>query len=151
MRSLTLISLCSIFLFSCTKESTDVKKGRYSFIAKYNTTLSTGEIVETPQQIAFLFIWKADGRDFEIKSDISSGYAYDRTSSTSIKYDIAKVNRLSILEEIEPGRYFIYIVTPIDFFPTGMYSYTYFDIQPNTTTALKKVFLTRANYVYEPW
>lgn len=137
--------ICFFIGASCSKKDNPIPAkttGTYTFQCVYNNA---------PQPLAFLFIWKADNKDFEIKSDISSGYAFDKTSQTSIKYDYAVSNPTILSNDLPAGRYFIYIVTGSDAFPRGMYSYTYFTITAGQTTVLKKIFRDQNNFAYESW
>lgn len=153
MKGIITLFIGAILFSACSKKDSTPEKttGTYTFMATYNKSLTTGQVVQERQPLAFLFIWKADNRDFEIKSVLDLGYAFDKISQTSLKYDFVISNPSTESGELLPGRYFIYIVTGADAFPRNMYSYTYFDIKAGQLTQIKKVFRDQNNFAYESW
>lgn len=157
MKKKLLILFITVAAFaSCKKDEVikdDPKPTGFSLNIYLQDKLSTGETIDRSQK-AFINVWKADGKDFEVKSslDALSGYAYDKTSDKSIKADYQTFGS-HYGGQYPPGKYFVYVMLPEMEIPGSFaYSYTTFEVKSEQWTDLKKVFpygTTSLNF--DPW
>jgi len=144
-----LILFLAILLFSCSKKKEQpYTPTGFSVQVQQNTLLSTGQPVagDVP---CIIFVWKADGKDFDLTNtqDMRSGYLLDKKTNVSVKYDYGQTGIIS--EKVATGHYFVFVWRTDGPFT---YSYTYFDVTQDNFLQLKKVFTTHATYFgFEAW
>lgn len=142
-------------IFSCTKtkdKPTDKVTG-FEIIVKQNTQLQSGQFVAN-DVAATVFVWKADGKDFDLTntSDMLKGYAFDKNSKVSLKYDYT--GNAPIANKVPIGRYFVFVVITASGYGQYAHSYTYFNVTDNSgdINVLTKTFTTHATTLsYEDW
>lgn len=140
-----LLLLCLAAL-SCKKSNNEPSdpQSRFTFECYYGNV---------KQPIGVMMIWDAAGRDFVFNaSGVRNGELYDNNSRSNVRYLKAYSYPSQFMtDNINEGRYFVYISTPMDDFPMGMYSYKYFLVSKGESVSLKKVFSIQANFGYDPW
>jgi len=142
------------FIFSCKKDTPKPDKVTgFQIIVKQDTKLQSGQFVANDVP-AIVFVWKADGKDFDLTNtrDMVSGYVFDNNSGVSLKYDYT--GYAPIANNAPIGRYFVYVIITDSGYGQYAYSYTYFNVTDNNgdIDVLKKVFTTNATTLsYEDW
>lgn len=141
----------AVLLFSCGKKDNPKPETNtgFSVVVKQNSKLSTGQVVAKDVN-SVIMVWKADGKDFDVNgTDFIEGYALDKNSGTSFKYDYSANNIIS--QKAPNGRYFVYVVITADGYGQFAHSYTYFNVSDNYVQ-LSKTFTTNANTLsFEDW
>ena len=149
-----LFALLLILCFSCTKKEAEqpYTPTGFSVEVKQATKLSTGQVIESDAK-CLIFVWKSDGKDFDLTkhADMMQGYVLDKNTGVSYKYDYAEQNIMS--EKVSVGRYFVYVQRTNDGDNSQLaYSYTYFEVKDKEMTMLKKSFTTHVTRgSYEDW
>lgn len=155
MKKLLSFLFVGLLLASCSKKDTpkpDTITG-FQIIVKQNSKLQSGQFVAN-DVAAIIYVWKADGKDFDLTntSDMLKGYAYDKISGTSLKYDFT--GNAPIANRTPSGRYFVYVIVTASGYGQYSYSYSYFNVTDNNgdINEVKKVFTTNAyTGSFEDW
>jgi hypothetical protein len=90
MKKTLLGLLLVIGIASCGKKDSPEpeKPSGFSVSVKQNSTLQTGQII-VKDVACIIMVWKANGKDFDLSKtmDMAGGYALDKNSNVSFKYD----------------------------------------------------------------
>lgn len=152
-KSCLLPILILLFFSACKDKEEPAPETKLTVEVRKQVKSSSGDISKE-RTTAIIQIWEAQGRDFDVSKspDIHLGNAYDSNSETykTIKYG-AIGSRM--VEKIEPGRYFIYVLLPKSSEGSSLvYSYTYFTIEEGEELNLQKTFsYNLAEGAYEAW
>lgn len=155
MKKLILLLLC-MATFSACSSSDDTpaidkdEKGLFFLTSYEKYELQSGEEKERYKDIHLLYIWEADGKDYDLysnASDILKGFLYDKETGISEEQIRWGSTKDIYQTKLTPGEYVIVV-----FYDDGNKSYTYFNIEANKTTEFKKYYKKReVGQSYSEW
>lgn len=155
MKRILLLLLCVITFSACSSSDDETfidkdEKGAFFFTSYEKYNLQSGEEKERHKEIQLLYIWEADGKDYDLytnASDILKGFLYDNISGVSEERIRWAGKTYTYDTKLDPGKYVIVV-----FYLDGNKSYTYFDIEANKTTEFKKYYKKReVGQSYSEW
>ncbi|MFD2512608.1 hypothetical protein ACFSRY_01905 [Pontibacter locisalis] len=155
MRKSFLLPILFLIIFtSCKDDEPEViPETRLTIEVSKQEASSTGSI-STERTTAIIHVWEAAGRDFDVSKspDIYLGNVYDNNSETYKTIEYGAIGS-RMVEKIEPGRYFVYVLLPKSNNSGSLaYSYTYFDIKKGDNLKLSKTFSHDLDEgIYEKW
>lgn len=156
MRLPKILLIAVLFVVGCSKDDDpepEIRTQGFSIEVKKNERLSTGEIKAQSANISVIHVWKADNKNLSIKSttDAIKGFAFDNSTSQSVKSEYTYFSSYAF-ENVDPGKYFVFVRLGNDPGVSFAYSYTNFELGAGSAAQLKKTFTTKAiPGSYEEW
>lgn len=153
MKKLILLFSLLAFTVACSSDdetTTTKNEGRVLFTSHEKYNLQSGEEKERSKDIHLLYVWKADGKDFDLYTnsvDILGGELLDKKTGKSEKYYASAYKTDVFGSNLSTGKYVMVV-----YYADTNKSYTYFDIKEGETTTLKKYYKpTEVGQQYSPW
>lgn len=155
MKKVILVLLLAGIFVGCSKDNENPQPeestGTVSLKFVKNSTLSGGQIVEEDYKMAFVMLWRAEGKEYVYNGHSDKNYAIDTKSNNPVKADFEYIDVRSKSVELLPGKYFIAILTDIDSSPRLAHSYTTFTVESNKVTSVKKNVSGMVSNKYNIW
>jgi hypothetical protein len=150
MKNIFLIILATV-LFGCGKNNPVVSRQGFDLDFTKTYPGSGGSTYTRAFKVAIIFVWKAEGRDFQYNGLSEKQLAYDNISKTSISADYIYTNVVTSNTVLPPGEYFITMITDDTDTPKSAYSYTKFSIKTGQFVSLKKDVTNMISNGYSAW
>lgn len=155
MKKLLLFFIVLPVLLSCSKEESvemfDDDEGVVTYRFVKDKMLSNGEVIEEPYKMAIVLVWRADGLDLEYNGASDGSYAIDKNTDESHKANMAYSNMSSKSVSLDPGKYFIAVLTGADDYPRGAYSTRSFEVKKGDEIEIKKNIGNMKSFSHSDW